>query len=106
MLRTGFYNITNSRGKVAKFCLFKQAYRIGDDIVGTCDFNDATVACVQVSHVTGDGGVGGSKVRRLGGGQRSEPGVGGVSVHSDAQFTVMLSRAWVVSQFTVTLSSQ
>ena len=43
--------------------------------------------------------------------------MGGVSVHSDAQFTVMLSRAWVVSvhsdaepgvvsQFTVTLQSE
>jgi len=44
-----FYNITNSGGKVARFCLFKQAYRIGDDIVGTCDFSEATVPCVQFS---------------------------------------------------------
>jgi hypothetical protein len=43
------YNITNSRGKVAQFCLFKQAYRIGDDIVGTCDFTESTVPCVQFS---------------------------------------------------------
>ncbi|KAK2178048.1 hypothetical protein NP493_564g01023 [Ridgeia piscesae] len=44
-----FYNITNSHGRVARFCLFKQAYRIGDDIVGTCDFTEATVPCVQFS---------------------------------------------------------
>lgn len=44
-----FYNITNSRGRVARFCLFKQAYRIGDDIVGTCDFSQGNVSCVQFS---------------------------------------------------------
>lgn len=44
-----FFNITNSRGRVARFCLFKQAYRIGDDIVGTCDFTEASVSCVQFS---------------------------------------------------------
>lgn len=46
---TSYYNITNAGGKVAKFCLFKQAYRIGDDIVGTCDFSEGTVPCVQFS---------------------------------------------------------
>ncbi|KAJ8874265.1 hypothetical protein PR048_025108 [Dryococelus australis] len=43
-----FYNVTNSGGKVARFCLFKQAYKLGEDIVGTFDFSDATVSCVQV----------------------------------------------------------
>jgi hypothetical protein len=43
-----FYNITNSRGKVVRFCLFKQAYKLGEDIVGTFDFSDAAVPCVQV----------------------------------------------------------
>uniref|UniRef100_A0A1B6M7T0 RAB6A-GEF complex partner protein 2 n=1 Tax=Graphocephala atropunctata TaxID=36148 RepID=A0A1B6M7T0_9HEMI len=42
-----FYNITNSKGKVARFCLFKQAYKLGEDIIGTFDFSDATVPCVQ-----------------------------------------------------------
>jgi hypothetical protein len=28
------YNITNAKGKVAKFILFKQAYKLGEDIVG------------------------------------------------------------------------
>ncbi|XP_059486249.1 RAB6A-GEF complex partner protein 2 [Neocloeon triangulifer] len=44
-----FYNITNSRGKVVRFCLFKQAYKLGEDIVGTFDFVDAAVPCVQLS---------------------------------------------------------
>lgn len=44
-----FYNITNSRGKVARFCLFKQAYKLGEDVVGTFDFTDAKVPCVQFS---------------------------------------------------------
>ena len=44
----GYYNITNARGKVARFCLFKQAFRIGDDIVGTCDFTDSSIPCAQV----------------------------------------------------------
>ncbi|XP_054258121.1 RAB6A-GEF complex partner protein 2 [Macrosteles quadrilineatus] len=42
-----FYNITNSKGKVARFCLFKQAYKLGEDIIGTFDFSGATVPCVQ-----------------------------------------------------------
>ena len=49
--RAGLYNITNCHGKVAEFCLFKQAYRIGDDIIGTCDFSSASVPCVQVSNL-------------------------------------------------------
>jgi hypothetical protein len=43
-----FYNITKSQGKVVRFCLFKQTYKLGEDIVGTFDFSDATVPCVQV----------------------------------------------------------
>ncbi|XP_046991942.1 RAB6A-GEF complex partner protein 2 isoform X2 [Schistocerca americana] len=44
-----FYNITNAKGKVVRFCLFKQAYKLGEDIVGTFDFTDSTVPCVQFS---------------------------------------------------------
>ncbi|CAD6231718.1 GSCOCG00001552001-RA-CDS [Cotesia congregata] len=44
-----FYNITNGRGKVVRFCLFKNSYKLGEDIVGTFDFSNATVSCVQVS---------------------------------------------------------
>ncbi|ELT87220.1 hypothetical protein CAPTEDRAFT_153233 [Capitella teleta] len=44
-----FYNITNSKGKVARFCLLKQAFRIGDDIIGTCDFSCGTIPCAKFS---------------------------------------------------------
>ncbi|XP_050546822.1 RAB6A-GEF complex partner protein 2-like [Daktulosphaira vitifoliae] len=42
-----FYNITNSKGKVARFCLFKQAYKLGEDIVGTFDFEQTDVSCIE-----------------------------------------------------------
>ncbi|XP_018573553.1 RAB6A-GEF complex partner protein 2 [Anoplophora glabripennis] len=44
-----FYMITNLWGKVARFCLFKPAYKLGEDIIGTFDFTVATVNCMQVS---------------------------------------------------------
>jgi len=44
-----FYNVTNGRGRVVRFCLFKNSYKLGEDIVGTFDFSNATVSCVQVS---------------------------------------------------------
>ncbi|XP_014662258.1 PREDICTED: RAB6A-GEF complex partner protein 2-like isoform X2 [Priapulus caudatus] len=44
-----YYNITNARGKVCKFCLFRSSYRLGEDIVGTFDFTVATIPCVQFS---------------------------------------------------------
>ncbi|XP_014243659.1 RAB6A-GEF complex partner protein 2 [Cimex lectularius] len=44
-----FYNITNTKGKVGRFCLFKQAYRLGEDIVGTFDFTKSTVPCLQLT---------------------------------------------------------
>ncbi|XP_064608765.1 RAB6A-GEF complex partner protein 2-like [Liolophura sinensis] len=43
------YNITNARGKVGKFCLFKLAYKLGEDIVGVFDFTGSTIPCVQFS---------------------------------------------------------
>lgn len=42
-----FFNITNGRGKVTRFCLFKHAYKLGEDIVATLDFSSATIPCVQ-----------------------------------------------------------
>ncbi|XP_072167044.1 RAB6A-GEF complex partner protein 2-like [Diadema setosum] len=45
------YNITNSQGVVAKFCLFKPAFKLGEDIVGTIDFSDASAPCLQYSVV-------------------------------------------------------
>ncbi|KAF7279992.1 hypothetical protein GWI33_006508 [Rhynchophorus ferrugineus] len=44
-----FYMISNTWGKVARFCLFKSAYKLGEDIIGTFDFTIATVNCMQVS---------------------------------------------------------
>ncbi|XP_041969399.1 RAB6A-GEF complex partner protein 2 [Aricia agestis] len=43
------YMITNAKGKVGRFCLFKSAYKLGEDIVGTFDFSVGTVTCMQVS---------------------------------------------------------
>ncbi|KAK7116156.1 RAB6A-GEF complex partner protein 2-like [Littorina saxatilis] len=43
------YNITNSKGKVAKFLLFKQAFKLGEDIVGMFDFSEGSIPCVQFS---------------------------------------------------------
>ncbi|ESN89822.1 hypothetical protein HELRODRAFT_186248 [Helobdella robusta] len=43
------YNITNKKGLVVEFCLFKHAFRLGDDIIGVCIFDKAAVKCVQFS---------------------------------------------------------
>lgn len=34
---------------MGRFCLFKQNFKLGEDIVGTLDFSSRTVRCVQVS---------------------------------------------------------
>lgn len=47
--RPNFYVITNRRGKVGRFCLFKPSYKLGEDIVGTLDFSCRTIRCVQLS---------------------------------------------------------
>lgn len=47
--RASFYMISNKRGRVGRFCLFKQHFKLGEDIVGTLDFSCRTVRCVQVS---------------------------------------------------------
>ncbi|XP_037049692.1 RAB6A-GEF complex partner protein 2 [Bradysia coprophila] len=47
--RPNFYLISNKRGRVGRFCLFKPVYKLGEDIVGTLDFTCRTVRCVQVS---------------------------------------------------------
>uniref|UniRef100_A0A8C2X0S7 GP1 homolog, RAB6A GEF complex partner 1 n=1 Tax=Cyclopterus lumpus TaxID=8103 RepID=A0A8C2X0S7_CYCLU len=43
------FNITNVRGKVAKFCIFKTVYRLGEDIVGTFNFSEGDIPCLQYS---------------------------------------------------------
>lgn len=47
--RPNFYLISNKRGVVGRFCLFKPAYKLGEDIVGTLDFSCRSVPCVQFS---------------------------------------------------------
>lgn len=47
--RPNFYMISNRRGKVGRFCLFKQNFKLGEDIIGTLDFSCRTIRCVQVS---------------------------------------------------------
>lgn len=47
--RPNFYLISNKRGVVGRFCLFKPAYKLGEDIVGTLDFSCGVVSCVQYS---------------------------------------------------------
>ncbi|XP_017848868.1 RAB6A-GEF complex partner protein 2 [Drosophila busckii] len=44
-----FYRISNKRGFVGRFCLFKPAYKLGEDIVGSLDFSNCQVRCVQFS---------------------------------------------------------
>ncbi|XP_023178917.1 RAB6A-GEF complex partner protein 2 [Drosophila hydei] len=44
-----FYRISNKRGFVGRFCLFKPAYKLGEDIVGSLDFDSCQVRCVQFS---------------------------------------------------------
>ncbi|XP_033020238.1 RAB6A-GEF complex partner protein 2 isoform X3 [Lacerta agilis] len=41
------YNISNSRGKVGTFCIFKAVYKIGEDIVGTFNFSEGDIPCLQ-----------------------------------------------------------
>lgn len=47
--RPNFYLISNKRGVVGRFCLFKPSYKLGEDIVGTLDFSCGAVSCVQYS---------------------------------------------------------
>lgn len=43
------YVITNQSGQVAKFCLLKSSFKLGEDVIGIFNFSEATVPCVQVS---------------------------------------------------------
>lgn len=45
------YNIVSDRGSVGRFCLFKSAYRIGEEIVGSFDFSDSFIICLKFSVV-------------------------------------------------------
>lgn len=48
LFSTDMFNITNMRGKVAKFCIFKTVYRLGEEIVGTFNFSEGDIPCLQV----------------------------------------------------------
>ncbi|KFP29340.1 Retrograde Golgi transport protein RGP1, partial [Colius striatus] len=43
------YNISNTRGKVGTFCIFKTVYKIGEDVIGTFNFSDGDISCLQFS---------------------------------------------------------
>uniref|UniRef100_A0A3P8V1E6 GP1 homolog, RAB6A GEF complex partner 1 n=1 Tax=Cynoglossus semilaevis TaxID=244447 RepID=A0A3P8V1E6_CYNSE len=43
------FNITNIRGKVAKFCIFKTVYRLGEEVIGTFNFSEGDIPCLQYS---------------------------------------------------------
>ncbi|KAG8431058.1 hypothetical protein GDO86_019485 [Hymenochirus boettgeri] len=43
------FNISNTRGRVATFCIFKTIYKIGEDVIGTFNFSDGEIPCLQFS---------------------------------------------------------
>ncbi|XP_074935958.1 RAB6A-GEF complex partner protein 2 isoform X2 [Phalacrocorax aristotelis] len=43
------YNISNTRGKVGTFCIFKTMYKIGEDVIGTFNFSEGDIPCLQFS---------------------------------------------------------
>ncbi|KAM7077801.1 LOW QUALITY PROTEIN: RAB6A-GEF complex partner protein 2 [Ciconia maguari] len=43
------YNISNTRGKVGMFCIFKTVYNIGEDVIGTFNFSEGDIPCLQFS---------------------------------------------------------
>ncbi|RMC16551.1 hypothetical protein DUI87_06488 [Hirundo rustica rustica] len=50
------YNISNTRGKVGTFCIFKTVYKIGEDVIGTFNFSEGDIPCLQVIAVSGNTG--------------------------------------------------
>lgn len=50
---TDLYNISNTRGKVGTFCIFKTVYKIGEDVIGTFSFSEGDIPCLQVIIVSG-----------------------------------------------------
>ncbi len=41
------YNVTNQDGKIVKILLNKNSYKIGDKLIISLDFNDASVQCLE-----------------------------------------------------------
>lgn len=46
-LFTDVYNISNNRGRVCRLTLFKNNFRLGEDVLGTIDFDHTDVPCIQ-----------------------------------------------------------
>jgi hypothetical protein len=46
-LSIDIYNISNNRGRVGRLILFKNHFRLGEDILGTIDFDHTDVPCLQ-----------------------------------------------------------
>nr|XP_020736098.1 RAB6A-GEF complex partner protein 2 isoform X2 [Odocoileus virginianus texanus] len=49
LVLTDLYNISDGRGKVGTFGIFKSVYRLGEDVVGTLNLGEGTVSCLQFS---------------------------------------------------------
>ncbi|CAJ0967756.1 unnamed protein product [Ranitomeya imitator] len=47
--RTSITNISNARGRVGTFCIFKTVYKLGEDVIGTFNFSDGEIPCIQYS---------------------------------------------------------
>ncbi|XP_053304889.1 RAB6A-GEF complex partner protein 2 [Spea bombifrons] len=43
------FNISNGRGRVGTFCIFKTVYKIGEDVTGAFNFSDGEIPCLQYS---------------------------------------------------------
>lgn len=50
LVSSDVYNIVSERGSVGQFCLFKSAYRIGEEIVGSFDFSNSLIICLKVKY--------------------------------------------------------
>ncbi|VDM36639.1 unnamed protein product [Toxocara canis] len=45
--RSYSYNMTNARGRIANFILYKKAFKLGEDVVGRFIFDDCPLPCLQ-----------------------------------------------------------
>lgn len=41
------YLLKNARGIIGRFCVYRNGFKLGDEIVGTFDFSCGTVPCIQ-----------------------------------------------------------
>lgn len=47
--RSYTYSMTNARGRVANFIVYKKAFKLGEDVVGRFIFDGCPLPCLQVS---------------------------------------------------------